>query len=535
MMTEDLSENLSKLNVEGENNHNENENGKADHGTENHDSSRNCNLIVNYLPHDFDESTLKDLFTPFGEIASTKVVRDKYRHSVGYGFVKYKREEDAMFAIENMNGYETEGKNLKVSIARPAIQEIRNCKLYITNLPREWTETEVIDLFKQFGDIIECRVLKTEGGDMNRGVAFVQFNLKSQADNALTLNGSILPGSSKHLVVKCADDQHVRGERYGFGGRGGEHSTTGFHGGQVSPHRVSRPERMRSNTYTEPSRYYTQPPRRTRAYTDDHSGDRRQHEQQSQQQQQPSYGLQPGADTASGQMFYYPQGMPMEFMPTGTMYPTMYPYPTTTTSMQPPGLGMQPTPMMYAVMPSGMYNGMPMMNYAMSMPQPLPQPLQQSAMSTANYVGTEATAAAPVQGITPQTTTTLPALLPVGTPVGSQPLRQQQSQQQQQSYEGYTITPPYNTSTNVPTSATSPITAPLTATNLSYLQQLQQQQHFKQAQTAIPTEMDPNSVTAVLSSPIVLGKSNAVEKMHLKTTTTSNATAMNETQQSLTA
>lgn len=35
----------------------------------------------------------------------------------------------------------------------------------------------------QFGEIIECRVLKDRNLKSNKGVAFVQFNLKSQADN----------------------------------------------------------------------------------------------------------------------------------------------------------------------------------------------------------------------------------------------------------------------------------------------------------------------------------------------------------------
>ena len=38
-------------------------------------------------------------------------------------------------------------------------------------------------IYFQFGEIIECRVLKDRNLKSNKGVAFVQFNLKSQADN----------------------------------------------------------------------------------------------------------------------------------------------------------------------------------------------------------------------------------------------------------------------------------------------------------------------------------------------------------------
>ena len=36
---------------------------------------------------------------------------------------------------------------------------------------------------KQFGEIIECRVLKDRNSKSNKGVAFVQFSLRVQANN----------------------------------------------------------------------------------------------------------------------------------------------------------------------------------------------------------------------------------------------------------------------------------------------------------------------------------------------------------------
>eukprot|EP01039_Chlorochromonas_danica_P009414 gene9414-10399_t len=172
-----------------------------------------CNLIVNYLPHDVDDHALRGIFQDFGEIIMTKVVRDKNtKKSMGYGFVKFMKESDAIAAIEKMNGFSMGHKNLKVSVARPPSLEIRNCKLYVTNLPKDYDERDVVALFKEFGEIIECRVLKDRNSKSNKGVAFVQFNVKSQANNALSLNGCQLEGSSRPLVVKYAEDQHKKKE-----------------------------------------------------------------------------------------------------------------------------------------------------------------------------------------------------------------------------------------------------------------------------------------------------------------------------------
>jgi RNA recognition motif-containing protein len=99
-----------------------------------------------------------------GEIVVAKVVKDKLtRKSLGFGFVKFMREEDAAAAIEAKNGFVMGHKKLKVSIARPPSNEIRNCKLYITNLPKEYTEKEVVDLF--------CQVTPLSGTLDNRSTA----------------------------------------------------------------------------------------------------------------------------------------------------------------------------------------------------------------------------------------------------------------------------------------------------------------------------------------------------------------------------
>jgi len=90
------------------------------------------------------------IFDEYGEITTAKVVKDKVtRKSLGYGFVKFAKEDDAAAAIEGKNGYEIGHKKLKVSLARPPSMEIRNCKLYVTNLPKEFTEKEVVELFSQ--------------------------------------------------------------------------------------------------------------------------------------------------------------------------------------------------------------------------------------------------------------------------------------------------------------------------------------------------------------------------------------------------
>lgn len=93
---------------------------------------------------------VQGMFQEFGEIIMTKVVRDKNtKKSLGYGFVKFALDADATRAMEKMHGSTMGHKMLKVSIARPPSLEIRNCKLYVTNLPKEFGEREVVNLFQE--------------------------------------------------------------------------------------------------------------------------------------------------------------------------------------------------------------------------------------------------------------------------------------------------------------------------------------------------------------------------------------------------
>ena len=77
-------------------------------------------VYVGNLPFDVDDEKLKELFSEFGETEEVTVIKDKFSgRSKGFGFVTFKDEESAKKAIAKMNEKEIEGRNLKVSEAKP--------------------------------------------------------------------------------------------------------------------------------------------------------------------------------------------------------------------------------------------------------------------------------------------------------------------------------------------------------------------------------------------------------------------------------
>ena len=78
------------------------------------------NIYVGNLSWGLKDEDLANLFTPFGEVASAKIVMDKFtQRSKGFGFVEMPNDDQAQAAISQLNGSEVEGRNLVVNESRP--------------------------------------------------------------------------------------------------------------------------------------------------------------------------------------------------------------------------------------------------------------------------------------------------------------------------------------------------------------------------------------------------------------------------------
>lgn len=75
-------------------------------------------LFVKNIDEKVNEMLLESIFRQFGEVLDTKIVYDHITwESRGFGFVEFKKKEDALKAIEGLNGKELVGKILSVSEA----------------------------------------------------------------------------------------------------------------------------------------------------------------------------------------------------------------------------------------------------------------------------------------------------------------------------------------------------------------------------------------------------------------------------------
>lgn len=188
------------------------------------DDSSRTNLIINYLPQNLTESELFKMFVTIGTVTNCKIMRDfrvtvvlifflcvnhliftqrnfllkilQTGYSYGFGFVNYQKQDDAIRAIQTLNGLQIQNKRIKVSYARPPGEDRKETNLYVTNLPRFYilksdiisskvsilnfsfcrdvTEEELSIIFSAHGNIVQMNLLKDKITGMPRGVAFVR-------------------------------------------------------------------------------------------------------------------------------------------------------------------------------------------------------------------------------------------------------------------------------------------------------------------------------------------------------------------------
>lgn len=74
-----------------------------------------CIFVYNLAP-DTEDSVLWQLFGPFGAVQSVKVIRDfTTQKCKGFGFVTMTNYEEALIAIQNLNGFTLGNRVLQVS------------------------------------------------------------------------------------------------------------------------------------------------------------------------------------------------------------------------------------------------------------------------------------------------------------------------------------------------------------------------------------------------------------------------------------
>lgn len=84
-------------------------------------------IYVGNLAWAVDSDALRDTFEQHGEVASARVIMDKFTgKSKGFGFVEMPNEDEGNAAIEKLNGCELNGRPLRVNRSEPKQRDTRS-------------------------------------------------------------------------------------------------------------------------------------------------------------------------------------------------------------------------------------------------------------------------------------------------------------------------------------------------------------------------------------------------------------------------
>eukprot|EP00667_Euglena_gracilis_P021967 EG_transcript_24236 len=130
-----------------------------------------------------------------------------------------------------MNGTPVDGNNLLVKLADrdrgsahaipglnslvpPSAPSMPSDNVFVGNLPPEWTEAELNGVFGTCGAIVTSVVLSDKATGRSKGAGMVRFSdVQAAAYAVSTLNGFVVEGTGKALVVKFADRPEEKGAR----------------------------------------------------------------------------------------------------------------------------------------------------------------------------------------------------------------------------------------------------------------------------------------------------------------------------------
>ncbi|KAK7279338.1 hypothetical protein RJT34_24387 [Clitoria ternatea] len=184
-------------------------------------------LFVGNIPFSVDSAQLAELFGSAGNVEVVEVIYDKTTgRSRGFGFVTMSSAEEAEAAAQQFNGYELDGRALRVNSGPPparneSVPRFRGGssrgggfsdslnRVHVANLDWGVDDLALESMFRGQGKVLEARVIYDRESGRSRGFGFVTYSSPEEAKGAIQfLDGVDLNGRA--IRVSVADSKPRR-------------------------------------------------------------------------------------------------------------------------------------------------------------------------------------------------------------------------------------------------------------------------------------------------------------------------------------
>mmetsp|Transcript_6183 Transcript_6183/g.17665 ORF Transcript_6183/g.17665 Transcript_6183/m.17665 type:complete len:255 (-) Transcript_6183:13-777(-) len=184
--------------------------------TQIYERNQEATIYVGNLDPKIDDEVLLELMVQAGPVANIHLPKDKITNThQGYGFVEFKNEEDADYAIRVLNMIKLFGKPIRLnkSSQDKKTNEV-GANLFIGNLEPEVDEKMLYDTFSAFGVLLFAKVMRDPDTGESRGFGFISYDTFEASDAALVgMNGQFL--CNRPISVSYAYKKETKGERHG--------------------------------------------------------------------------------------------------------------------------------------------------------------------------------------------------------------------------------------------------------------------------------------------------------------------------------
>eukprot|EP00824_Muranothrix_gubernata_P007957 TRINITY_DN2016_c5_g1_i1.p2 TRINITY_DN2016_c5_g1~~TRINITY_DN2016_c5_g1_i1.p2 ORF type:complete len:332 (-),score=69.59 TRINITY_DN2016_c5_g1_i1:37-978(-) len=185
--------------------------GQAEH------RNQDATCYVGGIDIKISEELLWELFAQMGPVVNVYIPKDRITgERQGFGFVEFRSEEDADYAIKVLNMIKVCGKPIRVNKAAQDKKTVDvGANLFIGNLDPDVDEKLLYDTFSAFGVIISTpKVMRDPTTGTHKGFGFVSFDAFEASDAAIdAMDGQWLCG--RQINVSYAYKKDMKGERHG--------------------------------------------------------------------------------------------------------------------------------------------------------------------------------------------------------------------------------------------------------------------------------------------------------------------------------
>ena len=165
--------------------------------------------VANYPAH-ADETYLRKLFSPFGEIIEMRLPSLKYNAHRRFCYIQFSSSSEAVAAAK-LDGTDVEGLKLVAKISDPNAKKQRGGataegrEVYIWHLNFKVKKAEIREAFSKFGTVENIKIPTMKNGN-NKGFCYVIYPTKENAEAAVAeMDGKEFWGLD--LKVQIADDK----------------------------------------------------------------------------------------------------------------------------------------------------------------------------------------------------------------------------------------------------------------------------------------------------------------------------------------